>query len=408
MAFTRHIIASLFAISSALAHMQLQWPPALHSKFNSATPEEYIGESRGGQTSSLCPGRVSIQPLTISFRLFDDLAACDGRYIPMQSEWGSSMFTFDGLAALPADSAQGFINNPTSLMAPTVTWDAGSTINVTLTGTATHNGGSCQFALSYDNGTTWSTIYSYVGGCMIDTLNYDMQVPSESPSGTAIFAWMWENHSGNREMYMVSRAGLGGSQVASSRTDRLQNCAVVDIANGGSGLDSTDYPAPFVANAGVNDCVTIEGIDVVYPNPGKNVQYGGSYASSKPTTPAGFTGSNCVPPGQTSSSNSTSSNSSTTSSSAAVAASASASASASTSSGSAGVGNNAAAAVTPSSSTSATASATGTTCKRRKRSAEARSLKHDDMRRSAHSHERLVRKATTGRVAAMKAEHIAR
>jgi hypothetical protein len=109
----------------------------------------------------------------------------------------------------PLTWAQGFINNPTSLMAPTVTWDAGSTINVTLTGTATHNGGSCQFALSYDNGTTWSTIYSYVGGCMIDTLNYDMQLPSESPSGTAIFAWMWENHSGNREMYMVSRPGLG-------------------------------------------------------------------------------------------------------------------------------------------------------------------------------------------------------
>jgi hypothetical protein len=47
MAFTRHILASLFAISGALAHMQLQWPPALHSKFNSATPEEYIGEYRG-------------------------------------------------------------------------------------------------------------------------------------------------------------------------------------------------------------------------------------------------------------------------------------------------------------------------------------------------------------------------
>ncbi|RSH82256.1 hypothetical protein EHS25_005966 [Saitozyma podzolica] len=338
MAFTRHILASLFAISGAMAHMQLQWPPALHSKFNSATPEEYIDYS---MTSPL---------------------VTDGTF-----------------------PCKGFINNPTSLMAPTVTWDAGSTINVTLTGTATHNGGSCQFALSYDNGTTWSTIYSYVGGCMIDTLNYDMQLPSESPSGTAIFAWMWENHSGNREMYM--------------------NCAVVDIANGGSGLDSTDYPAPFVANAGVNDCVTIEGIDVVYPNLGKNVQYGGSYASTKPATPAGFTGSNCVPPGQTSSSNSTSSNSSTTSFSAGVAASTSTSAS--TPSGSAGVGNNAAA-VTPSSSTSATASATGTTCKRRKRSAEARSLKHDGMRRSPHSHDRLVRKSTTGRVAAMKAEHIAR
>jgi hypothetical protein len=141
----------------------------------------------------------------------------------------------------PLTGTQGFINNPTSLMAPTVTWDAGSTINVTLTGTATHNGGSCQFALSYDNGTTWSTIYSYVGGCMIDTLNYDMQLPSESPSGTAIFAWMWENHTGNREMYMVSCAGWfrAGDCGAALTTRRTARSLISPTAGPGSTVPTT-------------------------------------------------------------------------------------------------------------------------------------------------------------------------
>lgn len=40
------------------------------------------------------------------------------------------------------------------------------------------------------------------------------------------------------------------------------NCAVVTVQGGGSGLDG---PAPFVANAGVNQCATIEGIDTVFP-----------------------------------------------------------------------------------------------------------------------------------------------
>jgi hypothetical protein len=40
------------------------------------------------------------------------------------------------------------------------------------------------------------------------------------------------------------------------------NCAAVTIEDGGSGLSG---PAPFVANAGVNECATIENIDTVFP-----------------------------------------------------------------------------------------------------------------------------------------------
>jgi hypothetical protein len=109
---------------------------------------------------------------------------------------------------------------------------------------------------------------------MVEGQNLDVKIPSEAPNGEALFAWSWFNQLGNREMY--------------------QNCAVVTITNGGSGLTG---PAPFVANVGVNGCTTVEGVDVVFPDPGPNVQYGGKYKSSKPTEPAGFTGSNCVAPG---------------------------------------------------------------------------------------------------------------
>lgn len=66
---------------------------------------------------------------------------------------------------------------------------------------------------------------------------------------------------------------------------------MITVTNGGSGLSAPDYPAPFVANvAAAPGCTTIEGVDVVFPNPGKNVKYGGSYAQSKPTAVAGISG----------------------------------------------------------------------------------------------------------------------
>ncbi|WVN86211.1 uncharacterized protein L203_101372 [Cryptococcus depauperatus CBS 7841] len=161
----------------------------------------------------------------------------------------------------------------------TATWAAGSEISYTITGTATHGGGSCQLSMSYDHGATWNVIYSQMGGCPLDSMTNTVTIPADAPSGDALFAWGWFNLQGNREMY--------------------HNCAPVTITNGGSGLNKPDYPTPFVANAEVNDCKTIEGVSVVFPDPGKNVRYGGEYASTKPTKPAGFTGSNCVGPGAT-------------------------------------------------------------------------------------------------------------
>ncbi|KAK8854655.1 hypothetical protein IAR55_003394 [Kwoniella newhampshirensis] len=239
------ILTSLLAASSALAHCQLAWPFPLHSPLNPATPEAIKDYS---MTSPL---------------------VTDGTY-----------------------PCKGFINNPVSDMNSVVTWSAGSTINYTIAGTAVHGGGSCQCSMSYDQGKTWNVIFSYIGGCLIEGMTTEITIPADAPSGEALFAWGWFNLLGNREMY--------------------HNCAPVTIANGGAGFNnSVDYPTPFVANAGkdINQCVTIENTAVVFPNPGKNVKYGGSYANSKPTTPAGFTGSNCVGPGATSAGSATTSNS---------------------------------------------------------------------------------------------------
>ncbi|WWC90519.1 uncharacterized protein L201_005455 [Kwoniella dendrophila CBS 6074] len=319
---------------------------------------------------------------------------------------------------------KGFINNPSSGMGSVATYSAGQTMNYTIAGTAIHAGGSCQISMSYDDGATWNVIYSVVGGCLVDGMTSTITIPKDAPSGEALFAWGWFNRLGNREMY--------------------HNCASVTITDGGSGFNDIDYPTPFVANAGVNQCATIENIDVVFPYPGKNVHYGGSYASTKPTTPAGFTGSNCVGPGATENTSGSSqpSTASTTSKAASSAAAASSATSASAPTTSAYNDNSKSSitsasvaqptdveyslsvsptgasltgvndAANPSSaSTSAQAATTSTassgkgkTCKRsRKRSSNGTI---DEI--SRRNHQRLIRRprSSTGRVAASKAEHI--
>lgn len=153
------------------------------------------------------------------------------------------------------------------------TYSAGSTYNITLAGSATHGGGSCQISMSYDNGATFSVIKSMIGGCPLET-TYDFTVPSYAPTGNALLAWTWQNKQGNREYYM--------------------NCAEVEVVAGSThrrrrrqAYNSFDsLPYIWKANLpGVSDCVTTEGDDPVYPNPGPDVVYGDGYSSSSPLSP---------------------------------------------------------------------------------------------------------------------------
>ncbi|KAI5462194.1 hypothetical protein BGZ63DRAFT_355097 [Mariannaea sp. PMI_226] len=136
---------------------------------------------------------------------------------------------------------------------PTAEFAAGSQYEMTISGGANHEGGSCQASLSFDKGTTWRVIHSYIGNCPVaGTSKLPFTVPADTPSGEAIFAWTWFNKVGNREMYM--------------------NCAAVTITGGSKKRDDalSDHPTIYVANVG-NSCTTLEGKDVQFPNPGKDV-----------------------------------------------------------------------------------------------------------------------------------------
>lgn len=84
---------------------------------------------------------------------------------------------------------------------------AGEMMDVKLGGNAPHNGGHCQFALSYDGGEKWIVIHTIVRNCMPSRtgpieFNYKVPIPPETPtSDKVVFSWNWINASGEREFY---------------------------------------------------------------------------------------------------------------------------------------------------------------------------------------------------------------
>ncbi|OBT56674.1 hypothetical protein VE04_03815 [Pseudogymnoascus sp. 24MN13] len=137
--------------------------------------------------------------------------------------------------------------------ASVATWVAGSSQKFTVVGSITHKGGSCQASLSTDGGITFTVIHSYIGNCPLVS-DFPFTVPSDTPTGPAVFSWTWFNTVGNREMYM--------------------NCASVTISAGsGSGpvdISFSSRPDAFVANVG-KGCSTLESIDLEFPDPGPDI-----------------------------------------------------------------------------------------------------------------------------------------
>ncbi|KAG5922724.1 hypothetical protein E4U42_005380 [Claviceps africana] len=159
----------------------------------------------------------------------------------------------------------------------------GSTQKLEFIGQATHGGGSCQVSLTTDlkptKNSVWKVIKSIQGGCVAkdtpgnmgsdakakDPFTYDFTIPKDLASGNYTLAWTWFNRIGNREMYM--------------------NCAPISVTgSGGSQSFLNGLPDMFVANVG-NGCQTVESIDVVFPDPGTDVDnFGGPTMSTKPGT----------------------------------------------------------------------------------------------------------------------------
>ncbi|SPO02146.1 uncharacterized protein DNG_04819 [Cephalotrichum gorgonifer] len=151
----------------------------------------------------------------------------------------------------------------TPMGAPVATWAAGSQQSVTIgtQGGGQHMGGSCQVSISMDGGANFTVLHSYVGNCVVPGAEETVlafRLPSDTPaSDGALLSWTWMNHSGIREYY--------------------QNCAVITVteAQGGSGEEEESVPFDqrpplFVANLG-NGCTTAEMADVMFPDPGPDV-----------------------------------------------------------------------------------------------------------------------------------------
>ncbi|CAG7929276.1 unnamed protein product [Penicillium olsonii] len=165
------------------------------------------------------------------------------------------------------------------------TWAPGSKQHMELEGSATHDGGSCQLALTYDQGETFKVIESIEGDCPIEK-KYDFEIPSDAPAGDALFAWTWFNKVGNREMYMncaMITIGDSGDRTANAteteKRDEMEAPKHMaetkpNMREQGKNLNAAQssfdsLPDLFVANVKQEgECVTIEGEAVHFPKPG--------------------------------------------------------------------------------------------------------------------------------------------
>lgn len=210
---------------------------------------------------------------------------------------------------------KGYANDPFQSVAD---YTAGQQYQMTISGGASHGGGSCQISLSYDKGQSYKVIHSMLGGCPL-TPSYNFKIPSDAPSGEALLVWTWFNRIGNREMYMnCAQVTIHGASKKEKRThprDLLSNLARRTAFN--------DLPPIFVANVnGEGKCTTIEGQEVNFPLPGDSIEgsvsgkgykcegtapflsHGGGSSSENPfasgpgSSPPGFPGSKpSHPPG---------------------------------------------------------------------------------------------------------------
>ncbi|KAF9432112.1 hypothetical protein BGZ76_011246 [Entomortierella beljakovae] len=152
-------------------------------------------------------------------------------------------------------------------------FQAGSTINTDYSVGASHGGGHCQWALSYDDGATWVVLKTMIRECLKgvqngQAFNVPVQIPANAPPGKATFMWLWNNAIGNRELY--------------------SNCADIEITGGTVG-GSIKGVAPLIANYGAGSVLIPE-----FPNPGDNDM--ASAFDSRPSVTVSANGSgNSVP-----------------------------------------------------------------------------------------------------------------
>ncbi|CAG8484288.1 10859_t:CDS:2 [Ambispora gerdemannii] len=127
---------------------------------------------------------------------------------------------------------------------------------------ARHNGGLCEFALSYDGGQTYTVIGTYHQTCPDIFYSWKVKIPDAAPScdtpGKCIFSWSWINALGNREFY--------------------QNCADVKI------VGTSTKPLPIIDITRSNLPGTFSGEMTPPGDPSNNGNAKGSGPSSSDTS----------------------------------------------------------------------------------------------------------------------------
>lgn len=159
---------------------------------------------------------------------------------------------------------------------------------LSFTGSAVHGGGSCQVSLTTDLQPTkdskWMVIKSIEGGCPANVpgnlpadpngdgaSTFQFTVPDGIAPGDYTLAWSWINKVGNREYYM----NCAPFTVTASKKAKREVEEPVETPQ--MSKRQTSFPDLFVCNlASINDCVTPEGFDYEYPNPGAYVQKAGA------------------------------------------------------------------------------------------------------------------------------------
>jgi hypothetical protein len=102
---------------------------------------------------------------------------------------------------------------------------AGSSLAVKLGGSANHEGGGCQFGLSYDDGKSFTLLMTTDASCPIK-LDWNVPIPAEAPScDKCVFAWGWiPRASGGPEYYMNCaqvqiKGGAGGGELSGPKME---------------------------------------------------------------------------------------------------------------------------------------------------------------------------------------------
>lgn len=96
-------------------------------------------------------------------------------------------------ATFPCKGYQKFLATTTGLGTPVATYRTGEACHFSIEKNepiGMHGGGSCQLALSYDQGKTFNVIHSFIGSCGF-TGDYNFTMPSDTPTTKQVlFAWV--------------------------------------------------------------------------------------------------------------------------------------------------------------------------------------------------------------------------